>query len=186
MRTVREVYADAMAEPEPAPGSGRVHINNYLGEYEIRLHGDLEVPVIRNLDAAIVERVTDSAGDGELKMSGWHCGIAHCRGGWATHLGGDAAHTLEECLDVAAAAALIYYESCGWIPDFSADQHRFEADMGEGNYNPEEMALADMLAGAALDPIPSRRKLRVTGERRANRRGHGERRGRPTPTTQRS
>lgn len=183
MRTVREVYDDAMEEPEPARGSGRVHISNYLSEVEIRVHCQLRVPVIPNLDAAILERVMDPADRGGLRMDGWHCGTAHCRGGWATHLGGPAATVLEDALDVAAAAALIYYESCGWIPDFSAGQGRFNSEHNVWcrGYDPEEIALADMLAGAALDPLlPPRRKLRLVGERRANRRGYGERRGRRT------
>lgn len=166
MRTVSQVYRDAMREPEPAQGSGRVHINVYVDGADVRRHGDHLVPVVRGLDALIVDRVLDVDDRAGLNMTDWHCGSAHCRGGWATVVGGDAARTLELALCAMAAAALIYYESCGWIPDFSADQRRFET--GFRNYHPEEMALADMLAGAALDPIPPRRKVR---------------RGRPTPAT---
>lgn len=160
MRTVSQVYRDAMREPEPAQGSGRVHISNYVDGDEARRRGDHLVPVVRGLDALIVDRVLDVDDRAGLDMRGWHCGSAHCRGGWATTVGGPRARALELALNAMAAAALIYYESCGWIPDFSANQRRFETELW--NYDPEEMALADMLAGAALDPIPLRRKVRPT------------------------
>ncbi|TAK94532.1 pentapeptide repeat-containing protein, partial [Patescibacteria group bacterium] len=89
-----------------------------------------DVPVLPNIDAAILAAVTD--GVGELNMSDWHmCETTHCRAGWAVHLAGKAGKALEEKFGPAVAGSLIYAASRPGkpIPDFYASTSAAMADI---------------------------------------------------------
>jgi hypothetical protein len=63
-------------------------------------------------------------------MEAWHtCQTTHCRAGWAIHLAGEAGATLEDYYGSAAAGALIYHASAGYIPDFYASNEDALDDM---------------------------------------------------------
>lgn len=75
----------------------------------------LEVPVVEDLEAKILER----AEEGCLYMETWHtCATTHCLAGWAVVLGGPAALALEQRFGSATAGALVYLVSEGYVPDF--------------------------------------------------------------------
>jgi hypothetical protein len=81
------------------------------------LAGLPEVPVIPNLDEAILTKVT--TGGGKLDMTEWHTSKnRHCRGGWAIVLAGSTGVELESRFGSPVAAALIYYASTGTVPNF--------------------------------------------------------------------
>ena len=78
-----------------------------------------EVPVIKNLDAKILEAIT--TGKGSLDMSTWHtCKTTHCRAGWAITLAGEKGHELEEKYASERAGVMIYRASTGRVPNFFA------------------------------------------------------------------
>jgi len=87
-----------------------------------------EVPVVENLDAQILARITT---DGcELDMSDWHsCETTHCRGGWAIHLAGKPGYDLERKVGVIHAARMIYRASTGRVPHFYASTEQALADI---------------------------------------------------------
>ena len=71
------------------------------------------VPVVQNIDAAILAAIEDG---GKLEMSAWHgeggiCGTTHCRAGWAVHLAGQAGRDLENKVGPQRAGAMIYRAS---------------------------------------------------------------------------
>jgi hypothetical protein len=105
------------------------------------LRGALKgVPVVPHIDAAILRAI--EAG-GELDMGDWHtCETTHCRAGWAIHLAGPAGAALEFAMGSSGAGALIYAASRPGkpIPDF---------------HTTNTLALADLEAGAAGDPMPT-------------------------------
>ena len=103
----------------------------------------LGVPVIKNLDASILDAV--EAG-GVLDMGNWHgeeigsdglyipvrqqiCGTTHCRAGWAIHLAGEAGIALQEAMGADSAGACIYLASTGSVPDFFASNKEAMEDM---------------------------------------------------------
>src|SRR4029077_2087089 len=80
-----------------------------------------DVPVIPDLDRAILEIVT--TGKGTLHMGTWHdevCQTTHCRAGWAITLAGDAGAKLEKKYGPQIAGSMIYRASTGRYPDFFA------------------------------------------------------------------
>ncbi len=82
---------------------------------------DVQIPIVHNLDAAIVA-IVDS-GSGLLDMGAWHdaeCETTHCLAGWSIHLAGKPGYALERKVGSCAAGALIYHASTGRIPDFYA------------------------------------------------------------------
>ena len=100
----------------------------------------ITAPVIPHIDAAILQAI--DAG-GKLNMGDWHsCETTHCRAGWAIHLAGLPGKMLEDRVGPGAAGSLIYAASRPGkpIPNF---------------YDRTEDAMADILAGAKEDPIPS-------------------------------
>ena len=100
------------------------------------------VPVVPNIDAAILAQIEGDGATGALYMGQWHsCATTHCRAGWAITLAGAGGAALEWALGSAAAGALIYAASRPGkpIPDF---------------YASNEAALADMRAAAAEDAAP--------------------------------
>lgn len=85
------------------------------------------IPVVPDLDRKILARI--DAGDA-LDMSDWHtCATTHCRAGWAITLAGPDGAALEAAVGSAAAGALIYHASVGYVPDFYADDLDAMADM---------------------------------------------------------
>lgn len=92
-----------------------------------------DIPVVPRLESRIWEMVRRDKK--ALRMSAWHtCETTHCRAGWAIHLAGAAGAELERRLGPAAAGALIYHRSCGYVPNF---------------YTSDEEALADIQRRAA-------------------------------------
>jgi hypothetical protein len=86
------------------------------------------VPVVRRLDARILELI--ESGDGELDMTDWHtCKTTHCRAGWAVTLAGKAGRKLEAKIGTTAAGALIYHRSIGRVPDFHVSDEDALADI---------------------------------------------------------
>jgi hypothetical protein len=96
------------------------------------------VPVIENIDAAVLQAVT--AEPKLFDMSTWHdersCGTAHCRAGWVVHLAGEAGYALEKFHRDTGLAALLIYKASG----SPINPCRF--------YDSNEDALADMKARA--------------------------------------
>src|SRR5690349_13917122 len=67
------------------------------------------VPVVENLDAKILERIS---GGCALDMSQWHtCETTHCRAGWAITLAGERGVELERRVGPFVAGRLIYLVS---------------------------------------------------------------------------
>ena len=96
---------------------------------------NLRIPVVPNIDAEILAAI--DAG-GELDMSAWHCGTAHCRAGWAIHLAGGDGYSLERVVGPSTAGALIYQASRPGkpIPDFYCGDDEAMDDLrkaGESN-----------------------------------------------------
>jgi len=86
-----------------------------------------DAPAIPQLESAILAAIL--AG-GELRMGDWHtCDTTHCRAGWAITLAGEAGAKLEREHGPAVAGALIYHASCGYVPDFYADDGAALEDM---------------------------------------------------------
>jgi hypothetical protein len=77
------------------------------------------VPVVPDIDAAILAAITDGGG---LDMKKWHCGTTHCRAGWAIHLAGEAGYELKRLIGPLEAGAAIYRRSRPGkrIPNFFA------------------------------------------------------------------
>lgn len=85
------------------------------------------IPVVPDLDRKILARIDAGA---TLDMSNWHtCATTHCRAGWAITLAGPDGAALEAAVGSAAAGALIYHASVGYVPDFYADDLDAMADM---------------------------------------------------------
>ena len=88
------------------------------------------VPVVPDIDAAILAAIGDDA-DG-LDMVDWHsdCGTTHCRAGWAITLAGPEGAALEAALGPDAAGALIHAASGSHpVPDWSAGNDEALDDM---------------------------------------------------------
>ena len=69
-----------------------------------------EIPVIPNIDAAILNEINQQGCS--LNMSDWHtCETTHCRAGWAVHLAGDAGYDLDRRFGTNVAGAMIYNAS---------------------------------------------------------------------------
>ena len=93
-----------------------------------------EIPVIPNIDIAILEAIQDG---GDLYMGNWHgytgnwCGTTHCSGGWAIHIAGEAGKELQDCLREGDAAQLIYEVSRPGqpAPDFYCDEEEAMDDI---------------------------------------------------------
>ena len=76
-------------------------------------------PIIPNIDDTILSAIESP--NHSLEMRSWHtCETTHCRAGWAIHLAGEAGKMLEERIGSAAAGALIYHASAGYVPNFYA------------------------------------------------------------------
>jgi uncharacterized protein YjbI with pentapeptide repeats len=88
------------------------------------------VPVIPNIDAAILRELKHG---GTLYMLAWHsasCDTVHCRAGWAVHLAGDAGRELERRFGAGVAGALIYAASGSHpTPDWHAKHQDALADL---------------------------------------------------------
>ena len=84
--------------------------------FGIELLGDL-LTVVPNLDAVILKAI--QAPGHKHKQGGWGhvCGTRHCRGGWAV-MTQQYAEELVEVFGWAFAAAMVYEQSTGSIPDF--------------------------------------------------------------------
>lgn len=92
------------------------------------------IPSVANIDARILAAIEGIAAQGGtgLNMEMWHtCDTAHCRGGWAIHLAGEAGYALEKEIGYSAAAALIYAASRRDrpVPDFNSDAVAVMADL---------------------------------------------------------
>ncbi len=90
------------------------------------------VPVIPNIDAAILEAVKGAGCS--LDMGSWHtCETTHCRAGWAITLAGPVGKTLEEIWGPSVAGALIYNASRPGkpVPNFHASNEDAMCDMEE-------------------------------------------------------
>ena len=72
------------------------------------------VPVIGDIDAAILAAIGEDASG--LEMKDWHCGTTHCRAGWPVKLAGEAGAKLERRFGTGAAGALIYAASRPGMP----------------------------------------------------------------------
>lgn len=89
-----------------------------------------DVPVVANLDAAILAAVSQTGC--ALDMGSWHqCETTHCRAGWAITLAGEAGKALEDRVGPPAAGSLIYLASAGYVPNFYANNDEAMADMRE-------------------------------------------------------
>jgi hypothetical protein len=90
-----------------------------------------DVPVVPQLDAKILEQVTN--GVGMLDMTDWHhgdaCGTTHCRAGWAVFLAGSAGAELERTTSPEHAGRAIYLASTGRVPNFFASTDRALEDL---------------------------------------------------------
>jgi len=92
--------------------------------------GTLEIPVVSNIDAAILAAI-ETPGCG-LEMNNWHtCKTTHCRAGWAIHLAGEKGYELEKRVSPVTAGALIYAVSRPGkrVPDFYASNEDALADL---------------------------------------------------------
>lgn len=97
-------------------------------------------PAVPHLDAAILQSLKDEKNF--LGMNSWHspiCETTHCRGGWAVVLAGKKALTLEKKIGPETTAALVYWNSTGYIPKF---------------HHSERLAMQDMRLCAKRDPLP--------------------------------
>jgi hypothetical protein len=91
---------------------------------------NLEIPIVENLDHLVCQAV--GAGGENLDMGQWHCGMTHCRGGWAIHLAGEAGYALQKALgdNAGLAAKCIYEASTGRpAPNFFASNKDALADI---------------------------------------------------------
>ena len=98
--------------------------------YGANFEGLPKIPVVKNIDSAILAAV--KAEGGKLEMARWHgCGTTHCRGGWAITLAGAAGRKLEEATTSELAAILIYQKSRPKmpIPNFYASNADAMADL---------------------------------------------------------
>ena len=89
----------------------------YANLYGANLYGAIyDAPCVQDLDRKILFAVET---DGKLDMREWHmCETTHCRAGWAITLAGEVGAKLEAEIGPAAAGALIYAKSAGYVPDF--------------------------------------------------------------------
>ena len=89
-----------------------------------------EVPVIQNIDAAILAACKREGC--ALDMRDWHaCDTTHCRAGWAVTLAGEAGRALEAKTSPYLAGRLIYEASRPGVPapDFFADNETAMRDI---------------------------------------------------------
>ena len=87
------------------------------------------VPIVLNIDAAILAAIGEDASG--LDMKDWHCGTTHCRAGWPVKLAGEAGAKLERRFGTGAAGALIYAASRPGmpVPNFFASNADALADL---------------------------------------------------------
>lgn len=81
-----------------------------------------KAPQVPGLEEQIYSRIVRAKRlqrDCPLSMETWHtCKTVHCLAGWAIHLAGRAGYALSEKTWPGLAGALIYQESCGFVPNF--------------------------------------------------------------------